>query len=74
MQTDLPHVDEESSAGPASTAVDTDLPPGCQVRHEEPDWSSSSPGRESSERSQTALPRPSFLPTGAGRHRPSRVC
>eukprot|EP00969_Alexandrium_andersonii_P184518 8151845-Alexandrium_andersonii.AAC.1 len=37
-------------------------------------WGSNSRGRRFSERSQTALPRPSFLPTGAGRHRPSRVC
>eukprot|EP00969_Alexandrium_andersonii_P365772 15466980-Alexandrium_andersonii.AAC.1 len=36
--------------------------------------SSSSSGRAFSERSQTVLPRSSFLSRGADRHRPSRAC
>eukprot|EP00969_Alexandrium_andersonii_P063392 2791266-Alexandrium_andersonii.AAC.1 len=35
-QVRLPHVDEESFAGPTSAAVDTAPPPGCQVGQEAP--------------------------------------
>eukprot|EP00969_Alexandrium_andersonii_P358630 15451409-Alexandrium_andersonii.AAC.1 len=36
MQVSLTAVDEESFTGPASAAVNTAPPPGCQVRQEEP--------------------------------------